>query len=41
VPGVAKLTWRSDKVLLEAYFKEGRKHCREADACVQVRKSRR
>jgi len=33
-PGVAKLTWLSDKHTLEFYFKEARKHCRIADACV-------
>lgn len=34
MPGVTKLTWVADKHALEFYYKEARKHCRAADACV-------
>lgn len=34
MPGVSKLSWQADKHALEFYYKEARKHCRNADCCV-------
>lgn len=34
MPGVAKLSWTADKHALELYFREARRLCRGADACV-------
>jgi dynein heavy chain len=34
MPGVSKLNWVSDKLALEFYCKEARKHCHLADNCV-------